>query len=76
MYAQIALVLWTCAIFNIFEKLTCACFSQIALETILLAIHIICHKLNYNVITRQGAFYYIKSMLYYKYFKTQDELMG
>ena len=34
--AQIALVLWTRAILNVFQKLTRACFSQIALETILL----------------------------------------
>ena len=34
--AQIALVLRTCAILYVFEKLTRACFSQIALETILL----------------------------------------
>jgi hypothetical protein len=33
---QIALVLWTRAILIVFEKLTRACFSQIALETILL----------------------------------------
>ena len=34
--AQIALVLWTRAILNVLQKLTRACFSQIALETILL----------------------------------------
>ncbi len=39
--AQIALALWTRAILNIFEKLTRACFSQIALETILLPIQIV-----------------------------------
>ena len=38
--AQIALVLRTRAILYVFEKLTRACFSQIALETILLPIHI------------------------------------
>ena len=36
--AQIALVLWTCAILYVFEKLTHASFSQIALKTILLPI--------------------------------------
>ena len=36
--AQIALVLRTRAILNAFQKLTRACFSQIALETILLPI--------------------------------------
>ena len=35
---QIELVLRTCAILCVFEKLTRACFSQIALETILLPI--------------------------------------
>ena len=39
--AQIALVLRTRAILNAFQKLTRACFSQIALETILLPILII-----------------------------------
>ncbi len=39
--AQIALVLGTRAILNVFQKLTRACFSQIALETILLPILII-----------------------------------
>ena len=38
--AQIALVLRTRAILNAFQKLTRACFSQIALETILLPIQI------------------------------------
>ena len=37
---QIELVLRTRAILYVFEKLTCACFSQIALETILLPIQI------------------------------------
>jgi hypothetical protein len=35
---QIALVLWTCAILNLFEKLTRAFIFQIALETILLPV--------------------------------------
>ena len=35
--AEIALVLQTCAILYVFEKLISACFSQIALETIILA---------------------------------------
>ena len=39
--AQIALVLRTRAILYVFEKLTRACFSQIALETILLPILIL-----------------------------------
>ena len=32
--AEIALILQTCAILYVFEKLISACFSQIALETI------------------------------------------
>ena len=39
--AQITLVLCTRAILHIFDKLTRACFSKIALETILLPILII-----------------------------------
>ena len=38
---QIELVLRTRAILYVFEKLTRACFSQIALETILLPIQIV-----------------------------------
>ena len=43
---QIELVLRTRAILYVFEKLTRACFSQIALETILLPIPI--HRFNRN----------------------------
>ncbi len=51
---QIALVLWTRAILIVFEKLTRACFFQIALETILLPIQIaqICY-IQYTHRTRQ-----------------------
>ena len=32
------LILWTCAILIVFEKLTCVCFFQIALKTMQLPI--------------------------------------
>ena len=47
---QIELVLRTRAILYVFEKLTRACFSQIALETILLPILIECLCSNHTIL--------------------------
>ena len=54
--AQIALVLRTCAILYVFQKLTRACFSQIVLETILLPILItLCNTQGRQKIDKWGA---------------------
>ena len=55
--AQIALVLRTRAILYVFEKLTRACFSQIALEIILLPIQIARHEVQFPL-------YYIHFEIY------------
>ena len=56
---QIELVLRTRAILYVFEKLTRACFSQIALETILLPIHsvLIKYQSQWNCAVRATAHY-------------------